>query len=109
MKDSIRARLESVTERHEEIAALLGEPDVLADQDRFRELSREYARLEPVVAAFGDYRRCLDDLDVYLRDDAFAWDMDASGEYVRRAPEGEAPFSAQQALIERLDESYPHD
>ena len=56
MKGSIRARLESVSERHEEIAALLGEPDVIAEQGRFRELSREYARLEPVVGAFADYR-----------------------------------------------------
>ena len=63
MKDSIRARLESVAERHEEIAALLGDPDVLAAQERFRDLSREYARLEPVVAAFGAYRAALADLE----------------------------------------------
>jgi len=63
VKASIRARLESVAERHEEIAALLGEPDVIGDQDRFRELSREYSRLEPVVGAFDDYRRSHDALD----------------------------------------------
>ena len=62
MKESIRGRLESVAERHEEIAALLGEPDVIAEQDRFRELSREYARLEPVVGAFADYRASVEDL-----------------------------------------------
>ena len=55
MKDSIRGRLESVSERHEEVAALLGDPDIIADQDQFRTLSREYAQLEPVVSIFQNY------------------------------------------------------
>ncbi len=55
MKDSIRERLESVSERQEEVAALLGDPDVIGDQDKFRALSREYAQLEPVVSTFTDY------------------------------------------------------
>ena len=57
MKASIQARLESVTERHEEIAALLGEPDTINDQNAFRDLSREYSQLEPVVTAFSDYQK----------------------------------------------------
>ena len=63
MKDSIRQRLESVVERHEEVAALLGEPDVISEQGRFRELSREYSRLEPIVTAFTAYRAAREDLD----------------------------------------------
>lgn len=55
MKASIQARLESVSERHEEIAALLGEPDTIGDQNKFRELSREYSQLEPIVTAFTNY------------------------------------------------------
>jgi len=39
----------------EEIAALLGEPDTMANQDLFRDLSREYAQLEPVVKTFAAY------------------------------------------------------
>jgi len=61
LKDSIRTRLEGVSERHEEIAALLGEPDTMADQDRFRDLSKEYAQLEPVVKTFAAYVDALDD------------------------------------------------
>ncbi len=56
MKSSIRTRLESVSERHEEIAALLGDADVISDQNQFRNLSREYSQLEPVVTAFNDYQ-----------------------------------------------------
>jgi peptide chain release factor 1 len=55
MKDSIKARLETTKERFEEISALLAEPDIIGKQDRFRDLSREYARLEPVVKLFAKY------------------------------------------------------
>ena len=57
MKSSIQARLESVSERHEEIAALLGEPETINDQNKFRELSQEYAQLEPVVSTFAEYTK----------------------------------------------------
>ena len=63
MKDSIRHRLDSVAERHEEVAALLGEPEVIGEQGRFRDLSREYSRLEPIVTTFNAYRGVRDDLD----------------------------------------------
>jgi len=61
MKASIKTRLEGVTERHEEIAALLGEPDIIGNQNRFRDLSREYAQLEPVVKTFRSYTQALTD------------------------------------------------
>ncbi|EHJ82743.1 Peptide chain release factor 1 [Salmonella enterica subsp. enterica serovar Baildon str. R6-199] len=42
MKPSIVAKLEALHERHEEVQALLGDAGIIADQDRFRALSREY-------------------------------------------------------------------
>jgi peptide chain release factor 1 len=57
MKASIQAKLESVRERHEEIAALLGDPDTISDQSRFRSLSKEYSQLEPIVTAFSSYQQ----------------------------------------------------
>ena len=62
MKDSIRLKLESVQERFEEIAGLLADPDVIADQNQFRELSKEYARVSPVVQSFEKYQAILGDL-----------------------------------------------
>ena len=63
MKDSIKTKLEGLQERHEEIAALLGDPDTIADQNRFRDLSKEYSQLEPVVKAYGDYFSTTADLE----------------------------------------------
>lgn len=55
MKDSIRYKLETVRDRFEEIAGLLADPDVISDQNQFRDLSREYARVEPIVKLFGEF------------------------------------------------------
>ena len=59
MKESIKHKLETLVERHEEIAGLLSEPETMADQNKFRELSQEYAQLEPVVNNFNNYQQCL--------------------------------------------------
>ena len=40
---------------HEEIAGLLADPDVIGDQNQFRDLSMEYARIEPVVGLFSQF------------------------------------------------------
>jgi len=62
MKESIRNNLESVRERFEEIAGLLADPEVIGNQNRFRDLSREYARVEPVVQSFARYEAILDEI-----------------------------------------------
>ncbi|MCL4113102.1 UNVERIFIED_CONTAM: hypothetical protein GTU68_044196 [Idotea baltica] len=61
MKDSIKAKLQSLVERHEEVSALLSDADVITDQNKFRELSKEYSNLEPIVKAFKDYTQAIDD------------------------------------------------
>ena len=55
MTPSIRRKLEQLAERHEEVGVLLAQPDALSDANRFRNLSREYAQLEPVTAALKAY------------------------------------------------------
>ncbi len=63
MKDSIRLKLEQLQDRYEEVSALLSDADVIADQNKFRALSKEYAELEPVVQCFESYRSCQDSID----------------------------------------------
>ena len=62
MKDSIRHKLEALVDRHEEISGLLSDPETMANQNKFRTLSQEYAQLEPVVKHFGMYLQTLSDL-----------------------------------------------
>jgi len=62
VKDSILNKLNNLIDRHEEIAGLLADPDVIADQNQFRDLSREYAQLEPVVNCYQDYTSAKDNL-----------------------------------------------
>jgi peptide chain release factor 1 len=57
MKDSIRSRLEKTVERFEEVGALLADPDVIGKPGRFKDLSVEYARLEPVATRFREFGR----------------------------------------------------
>ena len=57
MKQSLVDKLQQLAARSEELGALLSDPDIINDQNRFRDLSREYAQLEPVVALFSQYEQ----------------------------------------------------
>ncbi|HEY4366266.1 MAG TPA: peptide chain release factor 1 [Steroidobacteraceae bacterium] len=59
MKDSIRNKLEKLVERQEEVSGLLADPQIIANNDKFRELSMEYSRLDPVVTRYRDYQQLL--------------------------------------------------
>ena len=63
MKKTIENKLEVLVDRHEEISALLGDPGVIADQNKFRELSKEYANLEPIICAFKKYQDATNTMD----------------------------------------------
>ena len=67
-----------MADRHEEVAALLGDADTAADQNRFRDLSKEFAHLNEVVTqhqrwtqlqeTVADARQMLNDPDAELRE-----------------------------------------
>ncbi|CAM4230151.1 peptide chain release factor 1 [Vibrio agarivorans] len=63
MKASILVKLETLVERYEEVQHLLGDPDVIGDQDKFRALSREYSQLEEVTKCFQAYQQAQEDLE----------------------------------------------
>jgi peptide chain release factor 1 len=62
VKDSIRLRLEKISERFEEVGRLLSDPAVINNQRQFRDLSVEYARLNPVAEKFSAFRGLEQDL-----------------------------------------------
>jgi peptide chain release factor 1 len=55
VKPTIHDRLDQAASRHEEVGLLLSQPEVFSDQNRFRELSQEYAQLEPLVKSWEEW------------------------------------------------------
>lgn len=66
MKESMKVKLESLVERHQEVEALLSQSETVLDQDLFRRLSQEYAELEPVVTCFRQWRQQQENLEAAL-------------------------------------------
>lgn len=63
MKPSIERKLQALSERHEELNALLSDASVISQQNLFREYSKEYAQIEPAVNVFLRYRTCLANIE----------------------------------------------
>ena len=55
-------KLEQLAERHEEVGRLLSDQDVIGNNTRFRELSQEYAQLDPVTSGLSSYNQARHDL-----------------------------------------------
>jgi peptide chain release factor 1 len=55
MKETIRQRLQKLSDRFEEVGRLLATDEVAGGSQQFRELSMEYARLQPLAERFGHY------------------------------------------------------
>lgn len=74
MKESVVIKLENLVERFAEVQALLSDPGVIGDQDKFRSLSKEFSQLEDVVAGFNAYKQAEEDLasaeEMMAEDDA---------------------------------------
>ena len=98
MKPSIERKLETLADRHQELEGLLSESSTIADQDRFRDLSREYAQIGPIANAYAAYVKAGRDL-------AEAREMAQSGDPELRAlaeSEVEDIESQQETLTEEI-------
>ena len=63
MQASIIKKLEQIEERHNEVSALLADAETISDQNKYRNLSKEYAQLTPVVDTFKAWRQAQDDIE----------------------------------------------
>jgi len=63
MKPSIIEKLDHLSQRLEEIHAMLADPAVAADQNQFRQLSVEMSELSPVVERYHQLQQSKTDLD----------------------------------------------
>lgn len=71
MKPVLLNKITSLVERYRELAVLLSDPEAANDLNRFRDLSKEYAQLEPLVENFNRYQAfCneIEDLKTLLAD-----------------------------------------
>lgn len=55
----IQQKLQTLLDRHEELAMNLSDAEVLQHPEKFREFSKEYAQIEPLVHAFTQYQQLI--------------------------------------------------
>ncbi len=91
MKESIHQRLQKLSDRFEELGRVLASDEVAGGSQRFRELSMEYARLQPLADRFGQYHVLEGDLKA-------AQDMQADGDGEMRALGTEEVARVQEAI-----------
>lgn len=56
-------KLESIYKRYEEIARQMNEPDAMSDMKRFIKLNKDYKELTPVIDAYKEYAKIVEDID----------------------------------------------
>lgn len=61
MNNSVYQKLEIISERFEEVQALLSDPETISNQDKFRDLSKEFSQLEVITSGFNAYKEAVDD------------------------------------------------
>lgn len=62
MRESLQNKLNHLLERHEELGRLLSTAEVINDQNKFRDFSKEYAQLQPLVDVYKNYQQCETDI-----------------------------------------------
>ncbi len=60
---SIIEKLEAIKARFDELGVALTNPEVVSDNNRFSQVSKEYRKLDKIVVVYKSYRTCLDSLE----------------------------------------------
>ena len=58
-------KLEAINARFNDLGVSLTNPEIIADNKKFGQLSKEYRSLEKIVNVYRDYRKVLDDVEFY--------------------------------------------
>ena len=93
MKESLRLRLDQLCDRHEELEALLADVEVISDNKRFRNLSREHNDLSEITDVWKKYKQAEEDIETA---EAMLTDPDFKDMAVEEIKENKA-------LIEQLE------
>jgi len=63
MKPALEKRLHHIVERYNELSTILSDHKAADDMNRFRDLSKEYSQLEPMVEGFKQYQACCHEIE----------------------------------------------
>jgi len=58
-------KLDAIKARFDNIGVALTNPEIIADNKKFGEFSKEYRSLEKIVSSYNDYKKALDDVEFY--------------------------------------------
>lgn len=100
MKKSLEFKLQQMLERFQEIARLLADAHIIADQQQFKALSKEYAQLEPVATCYEQYQQAqknVTNLNEII-----------TGQDVELASLAEEELRDAEASVKSLDETLQH-
>jgi protein subunit release factor A len=58
-------KLDAIKARFDDLGIALTNPEIIADNKKFGQLSKEYRSLEKIVVAYNDYKKVMDDIEFY--------------------------------------------
>jgi peptide chain release factor 1 len=58
-------KLEAIKARFDNIGVALTNPEIIADNKKFGQFSKEYRSLEKIVSSYNNYKKALDDIEFY--------------------------------------------
>src|SRR5215213_11151594 len=78
-------KLDAIKARFDDLGVSLTNPEIIADNRKFSQLSKEYRSLEKIVNAYADYKKLLDDVEFYREA------LNGSDEEMRELAKSELP------------------
>lgn len=90
-------KLEAIKARFEQLGVALTNPEIVGNNKRFAETSKEYRSLEKIVVSYEEYKKMLDDIVFYKEA------LNGDDEELRELAKGESP-----ALEERKEKLESH-
>jgi len=101
MKESILHKLANLKDRYQELEALLSDAETISNQERFRQLSKEFSDIEPVVKAYTEFEQVQEQLQ-QARDMQKDADSDIRLMAEEEVREIEAGLDAQEIALQKL-------
>ena len=101
MNSNLVDKLDQLNDRHEELHALLSDPETIADQNNFRKLSIELSDIDPVIDSFQHYKALESEMQetrLMARDE----DKEIAQMAAEELPEMESEFGRLEAQLQVL-------